>query len=280
MDALSWPSSSAWRPIVASLMSDIVTDTVISTLRKHPPEYFVSHDSAWLDEATLEVGSFQEPDGFSVLAKRLPSAFGGVVAYHACRPEAPQLVAAEGLRVLDPHSFREHALRLFPVSAELIQAAIDEVGVETREGVVHLALDDIFLVQHCSHYLIYGSEYMQAVAANLQGITGRDFFKILRCRGIPTIFVCEVPLQMLEPEDLHELAAKLLTYSLESIVTGSELPGSIDFTLTLRQAVPPECIVHHYHPHVMADTHQGDRPFCNSSVSCSLCAPKENVEKA
>jgi len=272
MHVFEWTRSSAWGPIVVDLMSDIVTDQVVTSLRKRPPKYFVSDESSWLDEATLKAGSFQEPDCFSVLAQRLPSVFKAVVAYHACRPGAPHIVAAEGLRVLDPRRLQEDALALFDAPEESILASIEELDVATREGVVHLALDDVFLIQRCGHYLIYGSETMQGIAANLQRRTGRDAFGALRSRGIPTIFVCELPLQLLDPGDVLALAATSLTKALESTIAGHPPPSSIDFTLTLKKAVPPHYIVRHYHPDVIPNPHEGYRPCRIASASCSLCS--------
>jgi hypothetical protein len=92
---------------------------------------------------------------------------------------------------------RKEAVRLFDAPKEQILKAIEKIDPTTREGVAHLSLDDKHLIEHCGHYLIDGSEYLMVVAAELRIMTGRDFFPSLRREGVPTVFECEVPVNMI-----------------------------------------------------------------------------------
>jgi hypothetical protein len=136
-----------------------------------------------------------------------------------------------------------------------MNATIKDVKTETREGKVHLGLDDKFLINYCGHYLIYGSEYLMAIAVHLGHAVGRDLTGVLRKIGTPTIFVCDIPVSKVSYSEILELSGTLLADLFKSILSVNPRPSSLDFTMTLNDIVGPECIISHYHPKEIPNPH-------------------------
>ena len=118
------------------------------------------------DEATL-----QEID------LKLPVLFDGVKVFHGCRPDSVESYYSQGLLPLDAEMGKRIAMSIFlsdrfpELSIQDIENSAERVKEEWRHGRLYVSLDDRFLLKEGGHYLIYGSEYICAIAANLQSIT-------------------------------------------------------------------------------------------------------------
>ena len=115
------------------------------------------------DEATL-----QEID------LKLPVLFDGVKVFHGCRPDSVESYYSHGLLPLDAEMGKRIAMSIFlsarfpELSEQDIENAADRANGNWRHGHLYVCLDDRFLIKSCGHYLIYGSEYICAIAAGLQ----------------------------------------------------------------------------------------------------------------
>jgi hypothetical protein len=159
------------------------------------------------------------------------------------------------------------------VTRELLDRAITEVADEyDRNGRLYFALDDRELVAGCGHYLIYGSEYLQVIAASLRQPTGRDYLFVLNGIGIPTVFAVDLPLSCIDLSRIRHLSGQLLEKSFEQLIQSREESPTIDFSVNLDMPLLPNLIVSHYHPTEIRDDVNGDLyrplqckcPFCDS----------------
>jgi len=119
-----------------------------------------------------------------------------------------------GLKRLQPEFFHDQAREIFlngdypELSEEKLQDAITAVGSELRSGRVYFEANENMLIDLCGHYMLYGSEYLICIAANLDG--PRDYRQVLKTRGVPTLFICDVPLELLSERTLQEFAGDAL----------------------------------------------------------------------
>jgi hypothetical protein len=109
-------------------------------------------------------------------------------------------------------------------------------------------------VESGGHYLIYGSEYHQALVVHLPGASEytRD---ILKKFGRATIFICR--LLFSEIYDLQHLASRMIADHFYRIAHNLQDVSAIDYTLTLRRKIPPSSIVRHYCPAKIKDPFKG-----------------------
>jgi hypothetical protein len=161
---------------------------------------------------------------------------------------------------------RERAKELFTsrfpeVTSEDIDRAANIVGPETRHGYLYVALDDRHFWQGAGHYLIYGSEYLCGIAAQLHVLKGCDYQWYLREHGIPTLFVCRLPIAQIQWSDRIQLAEALAHEIAADPQMESAEAGVIDFTFVLRSQLPPNAIVTHYHPRSVPDPLRGMLPY-------------------
>ena len=105
----------------------------------------------------------------------------------------------------------------------------------------------------CGHYLLYGSEYLTALAANLGGT--RDYRRVLKERFAPTLFVCDVPLECLHPGTVTEFAGIALESIFKELLDGPSYAPDKRRGLAFSIRVPLEstCIVGHCHPTITRD---------------------------
>ena len=101
------------------------------------------------------------------------------------------------------------------------------------------------LLEYCGHYLLYGSEYLTGIAAHVKGY--RDYRQVLKRFGTPTVFVCDVPLQMMGRYSLLEFSGLAIEMVFQEMLDGAFVSGR-GAGLCIHQKLPPECIVGHYHP--------------------------------
>ena len=175
--------------------------------------------------------------------------------YHACRPVDVAKYYREGVVPFDEDTMLQTAKEVFSVS-------LDEVSNVRRlpyRSTVYFCLFKEELLQDSGHYLCYGSEYLAGVAAHLDSNIVGAYHNILLRTGIPTILICDVPIEFIPESQIEDLYSN---YS----------PGDSDWCFCLHQPLPPDCIVGHEHPRRIFD------PLVrytrvNEHVTCPLCAP-------
>lgn len=258
MDVWHWQDYMSWKDIIWSLLDDVIDDNVRQAFLEFPPEYVVSDDLGWLDKIVLQVKG-EEWDTKELLAGRIWGYFRAFRAAHGTRLNTTDSIYTDGLKPLESEDFHTKARKIFLKGAfpELeeahLQTAIVDVGTETREGHVYFEASEQFLINYCGHYMIYGSEYLAAIAAHLKG--HQDYRKILKSIGKPTIFVCDIPLEILSDYTILEFAGCALAKIFQELLDGEEFEPEDDFgsSLSIRTCLLPEYIAGHYHPVIHRD---------------------------
>jgi len=149
------------------------------------------------------------------------------------------------------------------VTPNLVQGAIEDMAKSyKREGYVYFGLDDRFLIDHCGHYLIEGSEYLQGLASFIERETGGELKSELRRYGKPTIFEVRIPLSAIQESELKELAFDLLHTWAYNLAHNSSHSYKLDFGIELDQGLPPDHIIGHYYPGEIPDPSNGYKIYC------------------
>jgi len=253
-----WQDCSDWADDIRQLMSDILDNEVIRHFLASPPEYIVSDNMNWLEDIILQAkGSVV--DVKVMLAKRLLENYGTLRAFHARCPKEISSYYRDGLLPLD-YTTAEDFLREFFLSGacpeitetELL-TAMEGCKSELRGGHVYFEANEKLLVERCGHYLLYGSEYILAVAARLSPNSGKDYRRALKGLGIPTVFACDVPLRLISMQIILELAGNMLEVMFERILNQNYYHPQVPFGFSIRKTLAPKFINSHYHPKGVRD---------------------------
>lgn len=168
------------------------------------------------------------------------SQYTHIRVYHACRPTNINEYLENGI-----HGFsRDEAYNI--AKQRLMQCDINEEDIKTVFDKMWKAPERSFsqicvniskeeLLNHSGHYLVYGSEFICGMAAQLfcQGK--------LKKIGVPTLFVCDVDITKVSPDVI------------ECIETGCFYDDSWDGGIFLRGDVKPDEIVDYIQPKEMFD---------------------------
>lgn len=250
------------------LLAPEVNEDVLRRFRKKPPRYVVGDDLSWLDDL-IEASSGQFSDVKATLGLRLHTAFTALRGYHGARPEELRHYEERGLVPLDQPAAQRRTHKIFSdlayggFAAAEIDAAIAKVGTTTRAGRIYFEADRRFLQEHCAHYMLYGSEYITGIAASLSDWPP-DVRQALKTIGRPTVFVCDVPLTMTHQATIEEFAGVSIQVLFERLLKpGLKHPDVGNGAgFSIRQELPPECIVGYEHPEKLFD------PLLHRLVSC------------
>lgn len=249
-----------WRDEIWTLLAELVDDTVRSAFIADTPEYIVSDDLSWLDSIIRKV-KHRDVDSKSFLVDKLRQRYGALRAVHGTRTADLARFYSEGLRPLDPAAAHEQARQIFlggdfPELSEMdLTRSIGDVGTETREGRVYFEANEQMLIDFAGHYMLYGSEYLVAIAARLKGKGMRDYRQVLKTNGTPTLFVCDVPLQLIESRIISEFAGNALEMVFKELVDGASFRPDQHrgAGFWISEPLSPSCIVGHYHPVITRD---------------------------
>lgn len=257
----TWEELDSWEGHFWSLMKDVLAPNVVRAFAASPPEYVVGDNLSWLDAIVYDV-SGEHVETKAVLAERLRKQFDALRAYHGTRTNCLENFYGRGLVPLHASEFAQRAYELFltPEFPELTQKHLDDaiayVGTATREGHLYFCIDKRELTDHCSHYMLYGSEYLLAIASNINGL--RNYRHVLKRDGIPTVFVCDVPLASLREGTLQAFSGQALKVMFERVLDANyahpqqHLGSGISTTVPL----PADHIVDHFHPTGLRDQYR------------------------
>lgn len=203
--------------------------------------------------------------------------YSSIRLFHGCRTEDVGSYLRSGFLPLES-SEQISRVKQFLLSKRLpetnnddLQLAIDQIEKEGRDGCLYLLIDDIGLITHASHYLIYGSEYLAGVLVNLSRITGKNYSKDLKEIGIPTVFVCNVPLSYVSRGEIESLVVELVSYFLEEMTRPTGEQYWLDFTFEWFEPLPPTIIESHYHPAKIIDNRGESREYFPPTQICPYC---------
>lgn len=239
-------------------MADVLDDRVRAEFRRRPPEYVVGDDLSWLDRIVRRASGV-EIDSKELMADRLADHFTAMRACHATRTADVGAYYREGLRPLDPAAAHERARAVFlsgdfPELREAdLDGAIKTVGSDLREGRVFFEANERLLIDQAGHYLLYGGEYLIAIAAHLPD--RRDYRQTLKQFGEPTMFVCDVPLTHIGGSVLLGFAGTALEMIFEEVLQGDdfETDWHRGAGFPIHRLLAAEHVVGHYHPTKIRD---------------------------
>jgi len=265
-DVFCFPLVCSWRARIWNLFDDFITDEVKTEFVQNPPEYIFSDDLSWLDEMIFEVTG-RVSNIKELAAKRFGREFRAFRAAHATRTNDLALFYERGLRFLRPEEIEEKARAIFnvaqsePAAEKRFQMAIDEIQARDksggRNGRLYFCANERSLIDRSGgsgHYLIYGSEYLYCIGIRVAGTWNAK--KTLKAIGRPTMFVCDIPIEMMRSSTVEEFVGIILGCLFRELLSGQEsdvLNSSVGSALSLAVDVPAECIVGHYHPAMIYD---------------------------
>lgn len=173
-------------------------------------------------------------------------------AFHATRCEDVNKYYASSIQIADFDSLIEKAKKIFSVepfyfTAQQVEWAASKIG-KFDEKRLFLGLDDRLLLEQCGHYLIYGSEFLGSIGAQLVSFGKGNPQALLKSFGKPTMFICNVPMKLIDKSTLKELAYYISSYKPTDFM---------DLTITLRQPLLGQNIVGHYFPTNIPDPLSG-----------------------
>ncbi|MEZ0472437.1 hypothetical protein [Luteimonas salinilitoris] len=263
-----WREFDSWAGHFWETLSDVLTSSVLRAFDNEPPEYVVGDDLGWLDEiVAAQTGALISTK--HLLADRIEKYYGAIRAFHGARPIDPTNYRVQGLKVLDGPSKIAYLQQLFEgagqsVSDEVLLRAVERVGTDYRAGRVYFEANSRFLQRHCGHYMLYGSEYLNAIAAHIS----ERHRAVLRQVGTPTVFVCNVPLSTLCHGQIVDYAgmalqALFVSRQLDHFEHAGEHEAS---GLMIQQDLPADCIIDHFHPTRLYDPYRQVWERCNFAV--------------
>lgn len=245
-------------------MNNELTPAVLKAFKRSPPRYVVGDDLTWLNDI-VEAVNGDIVDTQELLAQRLADHYHALRAFHGTRPLDIDTFYKDGMHPLDPERFEQRAREIFldgsfpELTRDSIEVGIEKVGRKYREGRLYFEANEAHLVEYCAHYMLYGSEYLCAIAANLPG--QRDYRQHLKKFGTPTILTCNVPLSLLDYDLLREFAGVALETMFSTLLDSTYQHGAKwrGAGLYIWKPLPPEFIIGHRIPSVLRDPLLGDR---------------------
>ncbi|MFC1969729.1 hypothetical protein ACFLVV_00740 [Chloroflexota bacterium] len=271
---LVWADPQDWSTAVRRFLRDRLPDNIRSAIEAGPEMYFYTDDTKWEGDRLVRCRDNQEIPGLRDLLQEFQQTYSKVIMFHGCRTEDVGSYLRDGFLPLDVDKQMQKARDLFltdrypQITEGQFSAAASECNDVYRQQGIFFSLDETVLINWSGHYLVYGSEYLQCVAAELTRATGVECEETLRNIGVPTMFVCDVPLSLIQRDRMWHLLVELIR--LEPYAAGEERP-SIDFTFKFAGPIPADVIRSHYHPTCIWDQSDSKMyrhndsfcPFCN-----------------
>jgi len=237
-------------------------------------EYFVSDDSSWLRDAIHEVHGLNIDDPFRYLGEKIREDVKFIRTYHGCKPIDFAPYHEVGLAPLAKEEFFSSTTKLFEefgVTESMIQQAMKDISTEYREGRTWFVLDDRSFFEGAGHYLVYGGELLQSVAGHIQRHHGKPVHNHLEESGVPTVFVCDIPIEYLSDRDIWELSGTILENYFEIIFEDRKNSHGLNFGFAIKRVLPPKNIMSHYHPKEIENPIFGRIIYRPKVFSCEYC---------
>lgn len=255
-----WRDFSSWNEQILGLAQELLTQDFIHHFLSDPPEEVYPEEMNWIASLLARLKPGYSAADFEVdFTKRLTAHYRYLRAFHGCCPPDLSSYFEQGIVPVDPQTAVDSVKRILLCGRypELTEKQIDEAvvrrGLCERDKRIYFGLDDRFLIGHCGHYLLYGSEYRVGVVAELSTLGGPDYRRCFKGLGTPTMLVCDIPWRMISEEVHRSLCRALLAESFRNLLDPSYAPSIIDFGFAIGGVLPPEHIVSHYSPDKIRD---------------------------
>jgi hypothetical protein len=201
-------------------------------------------------------------------ASWLTANFRGIRCYHASRPIDLGTYFEQGLRPCDLNqtveSFYE-ILKAVNYTGKIDVQETFELFQGKSDRFIYVILDKYDFIDQAPHYWIYGSEFMLCLAQN----TAYHLKDHLKTVGIPTIFVCELPFDLIDADELIGLYDRIKDTS----GTFNQMLNDVfsNYTIIVDNHIPANFIAGHEHPtERVQDFHAGGY-YQNHTKTCTFC---------
>lgn len=249
---LIWRDPADWNDAFKKLLKDCLPKKIKKAIERNPEEYFY-YDTEWSEELDIQCQNGNELPGCHELIEGFERMYPRIRMFHACRTDDISSYLKNGLQIFDPKELYKRAQNIFisgrfpNITEDHINTAAKAIANQGRENKICLSLDDINLKESTPDYFIYGSESLRIIASRLQNMTGENCMEFLRNVGIPTIFVCDIPVYLIKKQTLFHLVTELIRWTISyPYKIGEE--ESIDFIFTFTSTVDPGFITSYYQP--------------------------------
>lgn len=250
-----WKDLTTWDALVKKGLTKCIGKSYAKTLKANAKsiEYVDSED----DGCALFSSYASRDSQIACVIEAVERHFDEILVYHACRTNEPSRYYEKGivpLSLIEAQTLFRERFKSYVRPAD-IDTAITSVSTDTIDGVTHAIIDDrCFLESGGGHYLIYGSEYQQALVVCLPGSNEyrRD---ILKKFGRATIFICRLPFS--EIYALEHFVSRMLADHFYRVAHNIQEVSTFDYTVTLRRKISPSSIVRHYNPTRILDPCKG-----------------------
>ena len=288
MRVLNWARHQDWREGIMGCAKSTWGQLVISAFLKNPPQHVSPGSLNWLFPYITN-NPHEEPvrDADEVIVDALKSTWTHIRAFHGCITTDVKSYYNQGIKPLSLNDTNRYAHNYFVracprLNSRSIDRAIKHVGqdYDASDERAFFALDCAHLLQHCGHYLIYGSEYLLALAGELTPMDSLgdacDLRWRLKGRGRPTVFACHLPIDRVEPGAVVELARLLVAETFKWLRNPAHVPLSRRFGFPIGGSLEPEYIIKHFHPAVVRDplgcflSEDPSRGSCIYARNCKL----------
>jgi hypothetical protein len=252
----AWKNFLEWRNDIEEMIPKGICKELTKKIRGRRENFKYSDDLDFFIKLYSELGDYSILE--NAFVANFPLRFPFVRMYHCCRPTDTNSYYSKGICVLDSNMANEEFRNLFlnnPLFPEVTKSHIEQAisnraGSHMRHDYVYFGIDDRFLIKHCSHYLVYGSEYMKGLAAFLNRKLGCNAKSELKKIGKPTVFEVDMPVENINSEEMIELSQFVFSAWSFAIARDRTETGKLDFAIEIDNGFPPELIVGHYHPHL------------------------------
>ena len=198
----------------------------------------------WLDDQQFAING--SAPGTEQIQAHLADRFLGLRVYHATRLKSLSDLRELGLRAWTPLELSQLAQRTFENHTQdqaLLAKCIHCANPTHRGGRVYTfrTLSDA-LPGKCVCFAKSGSEWLEAVASCV-GITG--YVKTIRETTQPYLVACNIPWQLLGPDNVHWLAKEALLTIITSryfAIENYTMPCRSGVSISIDHSIPPEHI--------------------------------------
>ena len=231
---------------------------VLARVLEHPAPANFAHAGAWLAALFGTASPDRAEDLVQTLSQRFAERYGAVRMFHAGRPVDPESYLENGVRLASPERLIAEAREIFcgsppRVSRRPLDELLSRQNFDLIDGLAGFHLDEYFLTECFTFYVLYGSHFLLGLAVQLESATCGNFRALLRRRGVPSVVACDVPLELLPENTVQQLCCFCIYEALSGPGRRPGAPGRTDFGFVLDRPLPPEHVVGCDHPRGLVD---------------------------
>ncbi|WP_138511597.1 hypothetical protein [Maricaulis alexandrii] len=265
---IDWKDRSTWIGPLTRWLGAAVDGQEIASLRDQGGLDICWDDSDWQSvfEGVCDTRFAAKVANLAADLNKVP-----LRVFHGCRVEDASVFSLNGIRLNDPDWLAKHAREIASLSPHqdtLLQSLekfiANDDDLNRDVGTLFVSLDDRELIGDCSHYALYGSEWILSAL-------GWAAHSLLREIGVPTILEAEISIGSLSEIMRRELAERLLQEWTHYSVNQPNWMPVVDFGICLRRPILRDQIVRHYHPSELTDVFYQRTVRRSPSTICPGC---------